>query len=96
MIVKKEIHQWKKDAVDDLVDLIQKYKVLGLVDLSNMPDNLIQLIRMKLRDKALIKMSKKSLILRALEKSEKKSKKKNLIKFGEKILGQFWFFFHFF
>lgn len=88
MIVKKEIHQWKKDAVDDLADLIQKYKVLGLVDLSNMPDNLIQLIRMKLRDKALIKMSKKSLILRALEKSEKKSKKKNLIKFGEKILGQ--------
>lgn len=93
MILKKEIHQWKKDAVDDLATLMENYKVLGLVDLSNMPDNLIQLIRLKLRDKALIRMSKKSLLLRALDKYEKKSKKKNLIKFGEKILGQSGFIF---
>jgi len=88
VLLKKEVPQWKREEVDDLANLIEEYKVLGLIDLSSMPDNLIQLIRKKLRDKALIRMSKKSIILRALEKFQKKSKKKNLVAFGEKILGQ--------
>lgn len=88
MLLKKEVPQWKREEVDDLANFMEEYKVLGLIDLTGMPDNLIQVIRKKLRDKALIRMSKKSIILRALEKYQKKSKKKNLVVFGEKILGQ--------
>jgi large subunit ribosomal protein L10 len=88
MILKKEIPQWKKSAVDDLANLMENYKVLGLIDLTNMPDNLIQQIRKQLREKALIRMAKKSIVLRALEKYQKKSKKKNLVDFGKNILGQ--------
>jgi large subunit ribosomal protein L10 len=88
MVIKREIPQWKKDAVVNLAELMGKYKVFGLIDLSNMPDNIMQLMRRKLRDKVVFRMAKKSLFTRALEIYQKKSKKKNLIEFGDYIRGQ--------
>lgn len=86
--MKREVAQWKKDAVDALADIMEQHKVFGLIDLAEMPDYLIQQMRRMLRGKALFRMAKKSLLTRALEKYQKKSKKKNLVEFGEYVRGQ--------
>src|SRR3989344_7567103 len=66
------VAQWKVDEVTKLAQLIHEYPVVGIVDMTSFPSR--QLVSMKklLKGKALIKMSKKSLIQRALEKAGKK------------------------
>ncbi len=67
-----QIAQWKVDEVTKLAQLMQEYAVVGIIDMTSFPSK--QLVKMKkvLKGKALIKMSKKSLIQRALEKAGKK------------------------
>lgn len=69
---KGSVAEWKIKEVDKLAQAIQQHPVIGLVDMTSFPSK--QLVSMKrlLKGKAAIKMAKKSLIQRAIEKSGKK------------------------
>jgi large subunit ribosomal protein L10 len=88
VIGKKHIPQWKLDEVDHLVDLFKKFKNVAVIEVSRLNDRQIQEIRKILRGKAIIRMSKKNLQLRAVEKYKEESKKEKLDELGEKIPGQ--------
>ena len=57
----------KKKLVEELAQLIQKYPVVGIADLTNLPSSQFQKIRAMLKDNVLIRVAKKSIITRALE-----------------------------
>jgi large subunit ribosomal protein L10 len=78
LIGKKEIPEWKINEVNDLTGLLQQYKTVAVIEVIRMSDRQIQQIRKLLRAKAIIKMSKKNLQLRALEQYKKQSNKENL------------------
>ncbi|MBU5574891.1 MAG: 50S ribosomal protein L10 [Candidatus Aenigmatarchaeota archaeon] len=69
---KPKVTEEKKKIVSELVDLINKNKVLGIVDLYKLPSAQYQKIKNSLKGKASIKVVKKSLLERALENSNKK------------------------
>ncbi|MFX0187145.1 MAG: 50S ribosomal protein L10 [Candidatus Hodarchaeota archaeon] len=88
MISKKQIPQWKLDEIDYLVDLFKKYKNVAVIEMAHINDRQIQDTRNILRGKAEIRMSKKNLQIRAIEKYQKESKKPNLDEFARNIPGQ--------
>jgi len=88
MIKKKHIPQWKLDEVEHLVDLFKKNKVVVVIEVANINDKQIQDVRKKLRGKAIFRMSKKSLQIRAIEKYKKESKKPNLDELTKNIAAQ--------
>ena len=88
MIGKHDIPQWKLDEVDHLVELFKKYPNIAVIEVAKLNDRQIQEIRKILRGKAIIRMSKKSLQLRAVEKYKEESNKENLDELVEKIPGQ--------
>ncbi len=88
MIEQKSIPQWKIEEVDKLVDLFSKYKTIAIIDVGKINDKQIQSTRKLLRGSSVIKMSKKNLLLRAIDKFAKKSEKKNLDSLKENLTGQ--------
>jgi large subunit ribosomal protein L10 len=88
MITEREVPQWKKDEVEYLVKLMKKYKNIIVIRVSNINDRQIQEMRKILRGDAVIRMSKKSLQQRALEKYEKETEKDNLDTLRNTIPGQ--------
>ncbi len=88
MIKKKSIPQWKLQEIENLVELFKIYKNIAVIAVAKINDKQVQFIRKKLRGKAVIKMSKKSLQIRAIKKYEKESKKKNLTELADNIPGQ--------
>ena len=88
MIGKHDIPQWKLDEVEHLVDLFKKYPNIAVIEVAKLNDKQIQEIRKILRGKAIIRMSKKSLQQRAVEKFKEESKKANLDELVERIPGQ--------
>ncbi|GAG98963.1 unnamed protein product, partial [marine sediment metagenome] len=71
-----------------LVDLFKTYSNIAVIEVAKLNDRQIQEIRKILRGKAIIRMSKKSLQQRAVEKFQKESKKSNLEELVERIPGQ--------
>jgi large subunit ribosomal protein L10 len=67
------VKEEKIKQVEEIVKLIEKYPVIGVINCEGTPSAALQKIRRSLRDKALIKMFKKSLIKLAVEKSSKKN-----------------------
>ena len=67
MISKKQIPQWKLEEITYLVDLFKKYKNIVVIEMAHINDKQIQETRKTLRDKAVIRMSKKNLQIRAIE-----------------------------
>lgn len=67
------VAEWKKKEVKKLKELIERYPVIGVVDLYEVPSEQVQRIRKNLKGEAEIKMSRKSLILRALRESKKEN-----------------------
>lgn len=65
------VAEWKKDEVNDLKELINSFEVVGIANLSDIPARQLQKMRQTLRDKATIRMSKKTLISLALDDSDK-------------------------
>src|SRR3989344_98472 len=65
----------KKEEVNQLKDLMKKYKVVGIIDLTGMPSPQLQRMRKRLKD-SLIKVTKKRLINIAL--NDIKESKKNI------------------
>lgn len=88
MIKNKPIPQWKIDEINHLVDLLKNHKNIAIVEVANINDLQIQTMRKILRGKAIFRMSKKSLQIRAIEQHKNKSKKKNLDELANNILSQ--------
>ncbi|MFX1418313.1 MAG: 50S ribosomal protein L10 [Promethearchaeota archaeon] len=88
MIKKKDIPQWKKKEINNLVDLFRNFKNVAVIEVAHINDKQIQTMRKILRGKAVFRMSKKSLQLRAIEEFKNNSKKKNLDEFANHIPGQ--------
>ncbi|MCK4687901.1 MAG: 50S ribosomal protein L10 [Candidatus Lokiarchaeota archaeon] len=88
MIKKKEVPQWKLDEVDNLVNLFKQYKNIAVIDVAHLNDKQIQETRKILRGKAIIRMSKKNLQIRAIEQFKKEAKNENLDELANSIPGQ--------
>lgn len=82
------IPHWKLEEVKDIVNLFKKYNNVAVINVSGINDRQIQETRKFLRNEAVLKMSKKNLQIRAIEKYQKESKKESLDEFKEKIPGQ--------
>ena len=63
--------KWKFEEVENLKKLISSYPVIGIVGIRGIPASQMQEMRAKMRDKIILKVSKKSLIARALENGTK-------------------------
>lgn len=74
-VYEKSVPQWKQDAVDALASTINKSKMVGLVNVEGVGAKQLQGIRDSLRGSAIIKMARNTLMIRALEKSNKKGVK---------------------
>lgn len=57
---------WKKDEVEDLKKHAKEYSLIGLVDMYGIPAQQVQQIRRNLRGKAVIKVTRNTLIEHAL------------------------------
>ncbi|MHA1873783.1 MAG: 50S ribosomal protein L10 [Candidatus Heimdallarchaeaceae archaeon] len=68
---KGEVKPEKIKAVEDLAKLISNYNVVGILNLYKTPASVLQKTKTILREKAVIKVAKKSIIIRALEKAGK-------------------------
>ena len=88
MIKKQHIPQWKLEEVNNLIELFKTYSNVAVIEVSHINDTQIQSMRKILRGKAIFRMSKKSLQLRAIEQYKKESKKSNLDELAEQIPGQ--------
>jgi large subunit ribosomal protein L10 len=60
---------WKQEVVDGLLELFNRYPVVGVLDISELPALQFQQIRQKLRDKAEIVVSKNTLMALALQRA---------------------------
>ncbi len=63
------VKEWKIKAVEELAETIKQYPVVGLVSLHKIPSSAFQRIKQELGENAKIKVAKKSIIVRALEKA---------------------------
>lgn len=61
-----KIPQWKKDEVEDIKRLVKEYPYFGVVDLENLPALQFQRMRVDLKDKIVVKVTKKRLMRLAL------------------------------
>ena len=77
------VSEAKKQEVKNLSKLIDEYPIVGIVNLENLPAKQLQIMREKLRQNVLIRMSKARLIRLAL----KDAKKENVSKLAEYIKG---------
>ncbi|HHF56368.1 MAG TPA: 50S ribosomal protein L10 [Thermoplasmatales archaeon] len=66
--------QWKIKEVEELKKLIQSYPVVGIVGIRGIPAPQMQEMRARLRGKVMLRVSKNSLIERALEDGTKELK----------------------
>ena len=67
-----KIQKWKIGEVNELADLIEKHKVLAVFKLTGLRANLLHEIRKKLRGIAIIRVAKKTLFIKAVEKTGKR------------------------
>jgi len=71
MVEMAHVSEYKKKRVKELVDLIEKYRAVGIINMEGLPASQLQRLRAQLRDKMLIEMSKKTLMKIALQSSNK-------------------------
>jgi len=70
---RSEVSESKKKSVLDLRDTIDKYPVVAIINLENLPARQLQKMKTKLRKDLEIKVAKKSIIEHALALSNKKN-----------------------
>jgi large subunit ribosomal protein L10 len=61
------IPQWKREEVDDIVSLIESYDSVGVVDIAGIPSRQLQAMRRDLHGTAELRVSRNTLVVRALE-----------------------------
>ncbi len=64
------IPQWKKDEVEDIVDFLDAYDSVGVVDITGIPSQQLQDMRRDLHGTAELRVSRNTLLARALDWSE--------------------------
>ncbi len=69
---RSSIRPEKIKAVEDLAGAIERHSVVGILNLYKLPAFAFQKIKRELGEQASIKVTRKSILLRALEKSKKK------------------------
>ena len=69
---RETIRPEKLKMVEELTRTIDNYPITGIIDLFKLPAAALQNMKVKLRGKASIKVSKKSILVHALQKSSKK------------------------
>ena len=68
------VAEHKKQTVQEFAKLIDKYPVIGVVDMSNLPAKTVQTMRAKLRDNnTVLRMTKKRLLKLAFAKTKKQN-----------------------
>lgn len=72
---REQVRPDKIKAVDDLANLLNEYSVIGVLNLYKTPASALQKIKMNLKDKAMIMVAKKTIILFSLEKANKQNLK---------------------
>jgi large subunit ribosomal protein L10 len=71
-VYEKQIPQWKLDEVEKLAVKINESQMIGLVNVEGVGSKQLQGIRDNLRGSAVIRMSRNTLMIRALEQTKKK------------------------
>lgn len=69
------VQKWKSEKVKELEKLIESSATVGIVDISSLPSSMLQNIKKGLRGSAQILVTKKSVIYKAIEASQKKKDK---------------------
>jgi large subunit ribosomal protein L10 len=64
------IPQWKQTEVDEIADLIRSYESVGVVGIAGIPSRQLQAMRRDLHGTAALRVSRNSLVRRALEAVE--------------------------
>tara|TARA_Y100000310_G_scaffold323533_2_gene384053 strand:+ start:89954 stop:91219 length:1266 start_codon:yes stop_codon:yes gene_type:complete len=72
--IQAHVAEYKKKIVGNLVNLISKNPIVGVVNMENLPAPQLQKMRAQLRGKFYITMTKRRLIKLAFEKSKSKTK----------------------
>jgi large subunit ribosomal protein L10 len=83
---RKEVNPKKIKEVEDLAKLINSYPVIGILELYKTPASALQKIKTAFRGKAVIKVSRKSIILLAFEKAGKQNLKEFIKSYPALIL----------
>ena len=63
----------KPQEVENVAKMLDEYSVIAILDMHKIPGRQLQKIRDNLRGKAVIKMGKKGVLLRAIDRSNKKN-----------------------
>ncbi|MCX8192638.1 MAG: 50S ribosomal protein L10 [Nitrososphaeria archaeon] len=71
-VVVTRVQKWKIEEVDELAEYIKKYPVIAIFNLYGLRSNLIHEIRKKLRDYCTIRVTKKTLFIKAADKAGRK------------------------
>ena len=61
------IPQWKQDEVGELTDFVERYDAVGIVGVEGIPSRQLQSMRRDLHGSAEVRMSRNTLVVRALE-----------------------------
>ncbi len=83
--IQAHVAQYKKEIVNKLVDLINQYSIIGVVNMENLPAPQLQAMRAQLRGNFHITMTKRRLIKIAFENT--KSTKQGIEKLEECLSG---------
>jgi len=66
------VAEYKKREVTELVKLMNEYQIIGVLNMENLPAAQLVRMRKRIRENALMRMSKKSLIIRAIDQIKDK------------------------
>jgi large subunit ribosomal protein L10 len=77
------VPQWKREEVDELVEFVDSYQSVGIVGVTGIPSKQLQNMRRDLHGKAAVRMSRNTLMQRALDGADE-----DLDGLGEYIAGQ--------
>ncbi|KYK22781.1 ribosomal protein L10 [Thermoplasmatales archaeon SG8-52-2] len=80
------VAEWKHGEVKDLIDLLTKNKVIGIVEIGGIPAPQMQQMRSNIHKIATLRSAKNKLIFRAIDEAEKKVKGISALK--ESVTGQ--------
>lgn len=80
-----KIAGWKKKAVDELVELLEEYPIVGAVNMQYLPAKQLQDMRETLRDTAVIRMAKRRLVNLAIDRVQ--DKKEGIDKLRDYLTG---------
>lgn len=70
-IPKQLTREQKEEIVDNFEGMIDEYSVVGLLDMNNLPSKQLQQIKKEMKDFAVVRMSRKTLMDIALDNSDK-------------------------